>query len=111
MHDSVEALGDPDGDLVAAAVNSGAQGLVSAGFAPGTPSPLQQAAFLEAAKSGVVVVQCSRATGRVAPRRRLRETGIVAGEDLSPQKARILLALMLLTTRDIGEIQAAFQRY
>ena len=42
---------------------------------------------------------------------RLRETRIVAGEDFSPQKARILLMLMLTTTTDIGEIQAAFQRY
>ena len=59
-----------------------------------------------------MVVQCSRAfTGRIAPRRRLRETGIVAGEDFSPQKARILLALMLTTTADLGEIQAAFQAY
>jgi L-asparaginase/Glu-tRNA(Gln) amidotransferase subunit D len=30
---------------------------------------------------------------------------------LSPQKARILLALMLLTTSDIGAIQQAFQSY
>ena len=100
-----------DGDLVEAAVKAGARGLVSAGFAPGTPSPAQQAAFLAAAKSGIPVVQCSRATGRIAPRRRLRETGIIAGEDLSPQKARILLALMLLTTTDIAAIQEAFQAY
>src|SRR5438105_3375251 len=100
-----------DGDLVAAAVTAGARGLVSAGFAPGTPSPAQQAAFLHAAKSGIVVVQCSRATGRVAPRRRLRETGVVAGEDFSPQKARILLMLMLLATSDVGEIQEAFQSH
>src|ERR1700732_1842118 len=100
-----------DGTLVEAAVKAGARGLVSAGFAPGSPSPPQQTAFIAAAKSGVVFVQCSRAPGRVAPRRRLRETGIVAGEDLTPQKARILLALMLLTTSDVGEIQAAFQSY
>ena len=100
-----------DGDLVDAAVKAGAQGLVSAGFAPGTPSPAQQQAFLRAAQAGIAVVQCSRATGRIAPRRRLRETGIIAGEDLSPQKARILLALMLTTTRDIGEIQRAFQSF
>jgi L-asparaginase len=109
--DVIYSYAGADGDLVTAAVKAGARGLVSAGFAPGTPSPAQQAAFLDAARSGVVVVQCSRATGRIAPRRRLRETGIVAGEDLSPQKARILLALMLLTTSDIGEIQRAFQRY
>jgi len=109
--DIIYSYAGADGDLVEAAVKAGARGLVSAGFAPGTPSPLQQAAFLAAAQSGIVVVQCSRATGRIAPRRRLRETGIVAGEDLTPQKARILLALMLLTTSDIGEIQRAFQSY
>src|SRR5580765_3570393 len=109
--DVIYSYAGADGDLVEAAVKAGARGLVSAGFAPGSPSPAQQAAFVEAAKSGTLVVQCSRATGRVAPRRRLRETGIVAGEDLSPQKARILLALMLLTTRDVGAIQQAFQSY
>jgi L-asparaginase len=100
-----------DGLLVDAAVSAGARGLVSAGFAPGSPTPDQRAAFDRAAKSGVVVVQCSRATGRVAPRRRLRENGIVAGEDFSPQKARILLMLALTVTNDIAEIQRAFQTY
>ena len=57
------------------------------------------------------MVQCSRASGRVAPRRRLRETGIVAGEDFSPQKARIVLMLALTTTADFGETQRAFQTY
>ena len=100
-----------DGMLVDAAVNAGARGLISAGFAPGSPTPDQRAAFERAAKAGVVVVQCSRATGRVAPRRRLRENGIVAGEDFSPQKARILLMLSLMTTSDVAEIQRAFQTY
>jgi L-asparaginase len=110
--DVIYSYAGADGDLIEAAIRAGAKGLVSAGFAPGTPSPSQQAAFIEAAKSGIIVVQCSRAfTGRIAPRRRLRETGIVAGEDLSPQKARILLALMLTETTDIAAIQRAFQRY
>jgi L-asparaginase len=101
-----------DGALVRAAVAAGARGLVSAGFAPGSPTPEQRAAVIETAQAGVVVVQCSRAaSGRVAPRRHLREAGIVAGEDFSPQKARILLMLMLTTTSDIAEIQAAFQTY
>jgi L-asparaginase len=101
-----------DGALVRAAVAAGARGLVSAGFAPGSPSPEQREVFIEAAKAGVVVVQCSRAaSGRVAPRRHLREVGFVAGEDFSPQKARILLMLVLTTTRDTGKIQKAFQTY
>ena len=101
-----------DGALVDAAVAAGARGVVSAGFAPGSPTPPQRAAFERAAKSGVVIVQCSRtASGRVAPRRRLRESGIVAGEDLSPQKARILLMLALSTAADIAAIQQAFSTY
>jgi L-asparaginase len=101
-----------DGALVDAAVTAGARGIVSAGFAPGSPTPQQRTALERAVKSEVVVVQCSRAaSGRVAPRRRLRESGIVAGEDLSPQKARILLMLALSTTSDIGAIQEAFSTY
>jgi L-asparaginase len=100
-----------DGALVDAAVAAGARGVVSAGFAPGSPTPEQRASFERAAKSGVVIVQCSRASGRVAPRRRLRESGIVAGEDFSPQKARILLMLALLTTSNVAAIQEAFRIY
>ena len=110
--DIVYSYAGADGALVDAAVAGGARGIVSAGFAPGSPTPQQRAAFERAAKSGVVVVQCSRAaSGRVAPRRRLRESGIVAGEDLSPQKARILLMLALSTTSDICAIQQAFSTY
>ena len=110
--DIVYSYAGADGALVEAAVAAGARGIVSAGFAPGSPTPQQRTAFERAAKFGVVVVQCSRAaSGRVAPRRRLRESGIVAGEDLSPQKARILLMLMLTTTSDVGAIQSAFQTY
>jgi L-asparaginase len=110
--DIVYSYAGADGVLVDAAVAAGARGVVSAGFAPGSPTPEQRAAFERAARSGVVVVQCSRAaSGRVALRRRLRESGIVAGEDLSPQKARILLMLALATTADIAAIQNAFSTY
>jgi L-asparaginase len=110
--DIVYSYAGADGALVDAAVASGARGIISAGFAPGSPTPQQRVAFERAAKSGVVIVQCSRAaSGRVAPRRRLRESGIVAGEDLSPQKARILLMLALSTTTDITAIQEAFSTY
>lgn len=110
--DIIYSYAGADGTLIAAAIAAGAKGVVSAGFAPGLVGPAQQAALIAAAKAGTVVVQTSRAaSGRVAPRRRLRETGIVAGEDFSPQKARILLMLMLTTTADPAEIQRAFQMY
>ena len=110
--DIVYSYAGADSALVDAAVAAGARGIVSAGFAPGSPTPQQRRALERAAKSGVVIVQCSRAaSGRVAPRRRLRESAIVAGEDLSPQKARILLMLALSTTADITAIQQAFSTY
>jgi L-asparaginase len=110
--DIVYSYAGADGALVEAAAAAGVRGIVSAGFAPGSPTPEQRAAFERAAKAGIVIVQCSRAfSGRVAPRRRLRESGIVAGEDFSPQKARILLMLALSTTSDIAAIQRAFQAY
>jgi L-asparaginase len=110
--DIIYSYAGADGALIEAAVAAGARGIVSAGFAPGSPTPLQRIAFERAANSGIVVVQCSRAaSGRVAPRRRLRESGIVAGEDLSPQKARILLMLALSTTAEIAAIQQAFSTY
>ena len=110
--DIIYSYAGADGALVNAAVAAGARGIVSAGFAPGSPTPQQRTAFERAAKSGVVIVQCSRAArGRDAPRRRLRESGIIAGEDLSPQKARILLMLALSATSEMGAIQSAFQTY
>ena len=110
--DIVLSYAGADTALIDAAIGAGAKGIVSAGFAPGSPSPAQQDALVAAAKAGIVVVQCTRAaSGRVAPRRRLKETGIVAGEDFSPQKARILLMLMLTTTTDVSEIQTAFGTY
>ena len=110
--DIVYSYAGADGALIGAAAGAGARGIVSAGFAPGSPTLEQRTAFERAAKAGIVIVQCSRAfSGRVAPRRRLRESGIVAGEDFSPQKARILLMLALSTTSDIAAIQRAFQTY
>jgi L-asparaginase len=101
-----------DGALIEAAVAAGAHGLVSAGLAPGLPTPAERRAIERALKGGVVVVQCSRApSGRVAPRRHLREQGIVAGEDFSPQKARILLSLVLGSGGDREAADRAFRQY
>ena len=44
----------------------------------------------------------------MAQRRYLREAGFIAGEDFSPQKARILLALGLTLTRDLDTLREYF---
>jgi len=110
--DIVLSYAGMDGAMVEAAIAAGAAGIVSAAFAPGIPTPLELAALERAVAAGIVVVQCSRAaSGRVGRRRYLQEAGIVAGEDFSPQKARILLMLALTQTSDpvkIGEIFGLF---
>ncbi len=107
--DIVLSYAGVDGVMVEAAVAAGARGIVSAGLAPGIATPLERLALERAVAAGTVVVQCSRAaSGRVGRRRYLREAGIVAGEDFSPQKARILLMLALTRTSDPADIAAIF---
>lgn len=101
-----------DGTAVKAFVAAGAKGIVSAGFAPGSPPPADLELLTEAVKKGVTVVQSSRAgSGRLFQSRRLTEAGIIAGDNLNPQKARILLALALGKTRDPAEIKRMFATY
>src|SRR5437763_2786332 len=110
--DIVYSYAGADGALVEAAAAAGASGIVMAGFAPGLTTPLQTEALKRVQARGVVIVQCSRApSGRIAPRRYLRDMSIVAGDDLSPQKARILLSLMLARTSDPEKIAEAFETY
>jgi len=103
------SYGGADGTMVEAALAAGARGIVSAGLAPGIATPAERLALERAVASGVAVVQCSRAAGgRVGRRRYLEEGGFVAGEDFSPQKARILLMLALASGADTAGIRAAF---
>jgi L-asparaginase len=106
------SYGGVDGTIVEALVAAGARGIVSAGLAPGIPAPLERSALEKARDAGVVIVQSSRAgSGRVAPRRYLVEAGMVAADNLNPQKARILLMLALTRSQDIGEIRRIFATY
>ena len=75
------------------------------------------AAIKEAIAKGVPVIITSRVpNGRVLPNygfegggKTLEATGAVMGNDLSPQKARILLMLLLQNaTKGQKELQAAF---
>ncbi len=107
--DIVYSYAGADGVMIDAAVKAGARGIVSAGFAPGIPTPAERDCLKVARAAGVVVVQASRAAGRVARRRALAESGVIPGEDLSPQKARILLSLCLAAGFDHDRIAATFR--
>jgi L-asparaginase len=110
--DIVYAYPGSDGTAVKAFVAAGAKGIVSAGFAPGSPPPADLTALAEAVKQGVTVVQSSRAgSGRVYRSKRLTDAGILSGDNLNPQKARLLLALALTKTSDPAEIARMFSTY
>ena len=111
------------GDLVRAARDLGAEGVVVAAAGAGSTTPDQADAIDEVIADGIVVVLTTRTGGgrvparlrRVAPpaatadsRGALRR---VSGENLSAVKARVLLMLALTRTRDGAEIQRMFTMY
>jgi L-asparaginase len=113
-----------DGDLIKAAADAGAKGIVIAGAGAGATSGTQGAAIEYATKQGVFVVTTTRAgSGRIAAGRGGRGRGgaggpppeeirrRIAGEDLAPVKARVLLMLALTRTADPAEIQRIFTEY
>ena len=102
---------DAPGDLIKAAVDLGARGLVVAAAGAGATSGTQSEGLSYAIGKGVTVVGTTRTgSGRVSGARRFG-AAFIGGEDLAPIKARILLMLALATTRDPAEIQRMFLEY
>ncbi len=110
--DIAYAYAGADGTAVRAFVSAGARGIVSAGFAPGFPSPGDEEALREAVNQGVVVMQSTRAgSGRTFKSTKMRRNGFLPADNLNPQKARILLALALTAPSDANEIERIFATY
>jgi L-asparaginase len=111
------------GDLIKAAVDQGARGIVMATAGAGATSGTQREGMAYATAKGVFVVITTRAgSGRIAARVRPAATRAagrspqpgdyqIAGEDLAPVKARILLMLALARTQDPADIQRIFTEY
>jgi len=101
-----------DGTAVRAFVAAGARGIIAAGFAPGFTAPGDFTALQAAAKHGIIVMQGTRVgSGRTFKGKRLREAGFLITDNLTPQKARILLALALTKTGEAAEIERMFLEY
>ncbi len=78
-------------ELIEAAVAAGARGIVVAGFPTGSPSPGMVAALEAAEADGIAVVMSHRGgRGRIQTNR-----PFTSADNLTPQKARILLMLAL----------------
>jgi L-asparaginase len=114
------------GDLIKAAVDAGAKGIVMATAGAGATSGTQAEGLAYAAQKGVFIVTSTRTgAGRIAPpvargpvpgfqpteNQIRRRQFTVAAEDHIPVKARILLMLALTKATSRDEIQRIFSEY
>ena len=112
--DIIYAHANMSPDIITSAVSNGAKGIVIAGVGDGNMTSPAAAAAKEAAAKGVVVVRSSRTNGGII-RRNIElnddQMGTVTSMELNPAKARVLLQLALLKTKDTKQIQDYFDRY
>jgi L-asparaginase len=120
--DVIMTYQDAPGDLIRAAVDNGAKGIVIASAGAGATSGTQGEGIRYALAKQVFVVTSTRTgSGRIAPRRGGFQPGAAAddpgrpyrisADDLAPVKARILLMLALARTKDPAEVQRMFVEY
>jgi len=105
---------DLGGDTVDFLVRQGVKGIVLAGVGDGNSTDAVIAALEQAAKKGVAVVRSSRVGSGVVDRNvevNDDKLGFIAGMELNPQKARILLMLGLTKTNDPKKLQEYFVEY
>jgi len=101
-----------DGTVIDALVCAGAKGIVVGAMPPGYTTAAEHEALCRAAKAGVALVQSTRAgSGRVGDVPSKRAPGAVLADNLTPQKARILLMLGLTATQKSSELQRMFDEY
>lgn len=114
----VVMYGGATGSMIAAAVNDGAKGIVVQALGLGNVNAEMHSAIVDAIARGVVVVISTRVQrGRVRPiygfvggGKTLKDAGAIFADDLSPQKARILLMLALQKPASAAEIRDLFDR-
>ena len=119
--DVVYSYAGADGVMIDAVTRAGARGIVIAGTGAGDMTHAESDAVLRAREAGVAVVRGSRVgAGRVfdqmpknarAVRPWYRDHGIIASDNLTPQKARVLLMLALAANQPPREIQRMFNEY
>ncbi len=97
-----------DGTDIRAFAAAGSRAIVLAGSGAGSTTPGQQQAACEVAEAGTFIVRSSHTgAGWVGP----GGCGTLAGHDLLPQKARVLLMVALMHTEDADELRRIFGEY
>jgi L-asparaginase len=102
----------PPGYVIDAAVKHGIKGLVIDGYGAGAITASETAAVKRAQAKGVVVVITTRTrSGRVQEVPQRLKAHLVNGDNLPPEKARLLLQLALTKTKDWTKIQHYFDTH
>lgn len=107
--DIIYGYQNDNGYMFDAAVANHAKGIVIAGVGAGSESRFILPAIKKAMDGGVVVVRSSRTGSGYVPEDP-SYLGLL-GDNLNPQKARILLMLALTVTNDQSKIQEMFKQY
>ena len=98
--------------LANALVGLGAKGIVIASVGAGSPGNLDKEIGEILKNRSAVVVQSSRVgEGRIVRNNNWYDPGMVVADNLSPQKAAILLSLALTKTSSLEEIRRLFDEY
>jgi L-asparaginase type II len=100
--------------LIETLQKAGVRGIVFAATGAGSLSEREKEAVRQSATRslGTVFVRSSRVgNGRVIGRTEFDELGIIPADNLSPQKARILLMLALARTSETHELRRIFSQY
>jgi len=102
-----------NGMLIDAITNSGYfSGIITAGTGAGLVSPEELDSLQKAREAGLFIVRSSRVgSGRVVPIKPYEDYDFISGDDLLPQKARILLMLSLLKYNRTEDIQHIFNTH
>ena len=111
--DILTSHADDDGVLIRAAVEAGARGIIYAGTGNGSVHEASEPWLFDAAEKGVLIVRASRTGDGMTTEglAKWQKAGFIPAGTLSAQKARILLQLILLESRDAKVAAELFSEY
>src|SRR6188508_1943473 len=112
--DIVCMYADAPSDMIDMLVAKKVEGIVIAGVGNGNFNKAYMEAVKRAVAAGVIVCRASRTpSGRVVLHDEINddELGTIVSDDLTPQKARILLMLGLMKSKDKKALQEIFFKY
>src|SRR6476620_5089516 len=112
--DIVYMYADAPPDMIDMLVSKKVDGIVIAGVGNGNFNKAYMEAVKRAVAAGVIVCRASRTpSGRVLLHDEINDDqlGTIVSDDLTPQKARILLMLGLMKSKDKKQLQEIFFKY